>query len=110
MEHIIGDVSNRNVIIVDDMISTGGSVTEAAGIVCKNGARSVMIVVTHPVFCGPAIERLQNTAVDKVLVTDTIPSREDWPEKIEVVSVASLLAQAIHNIHNSTSVSVLFKR
>jgi ribose-phosphate pyrophosphokinase len=110
VEHIIGDVSNRNVIIVDDMISTGGSVTEAAGIVCKNGARSVMIVVTHPVFCGPAIERLQNTAVDKVLVTDTIPSREDWPEKIEVVSVASLLAQAIHNIHNSTSVSVLFKR
>ena len=109
VEHIIGDVEDRNVIIVDDMISTGGSITEAAGIVQKHGARSVVIVVTHPVFCGPAIERLQNPAIDKILVTDTIPRREDWPDKVEVVSVASLLAQAIHNIHNSTSVSVLFK-
>jgi len=108
VEHVIGDVAERNVVIVDDMISTGGSITEAAKILRKNGARSVVLVVTHPVFCGPAIQRLRDAPVDKILVTDTIPTGADWPESIEVVSVANLLAKAIHNIHHSTSVSVLF--
>jgi ribose-phosphate pyrophosphokinase len=108
IEHVIGDVEGRNVIIVDDMISTGGSITEAAKILRQNGARTIVIAVTHPVFCGPAIERLANAPVDKVLVTDTIPRGDDWPDVIETVSVAPLLAQAINNIHHSRSVSVLF--
>ncbi|MCB9915793.1 MAG: ribose-phosphate pyrophosphokinase [Planctomycetes bacterium] len=109
VEHVIGEVEGRNVILVDDMISTGGSITEAAGILRKNGAKSIVIAVTHPVFCGPAIERLANAPVDKVLVTDTIPRGENWPDVIETVSVAPLLAQAINNIHHSQSVSVLFE-
>ncbi len=109
IEHVIGDVEGRNVIIVDDMISTGGSITEAAKILRQNGARTIVIAVTHPVFCGPAIERLANAPVDKVLVTDTIPRGDDWPDVIETVSVAPLLAQAINNIHHSRSVSVLFE-
>lgn len=109
VEHVIGDVDGRNVIIVDDMISTGGSITEAAGILRKNGAKSIVIAVSHPVFCGPAIERLAKAPVDKVLVTDTIPRGDDWPDVIETVSVAPLLAQAINSIHHSQSVSVLFE-
>lgn len=109
VEHVIGDVEGRNVVIVDDMISTGGSITEAAGILRKNGAKTIVIVVTHPVFCGPAIQRLTDAPIDKILVTDTIPRGDDWPERIETVSIAPLLAKAIHNIHRSTSVSVLFE-
>ena len=109
VEHVIGDVDGRNVVLVDDMISTGGSITEAAGILRSNGARSIVILVTHPVFCGPAIERLTNAPVDRILVTDTIPRGDDWPEKIETVSVAGLLAKAIENVHRSKSVSVLFE-
>ena len=109
VEHVIGDVEGRNVVIVDDMISTGGSIVEAANILRKSGAHSIVIVVTHPVFCGPAIERLSNAPIDKVLVTDSIPSGSDWPESFETVSIAPLLAKAISNIHRSKSVSVLFK-
>ncbi len=109
IEHVIGDVEGRNVIIVDDMISTGGSITEAAKILRGSGAKSIVITVSHPVFCGPAIERLAQAPVDKVLVTDTIPRGDDWPDVIETVSVAPLLAQAINNIHRSQSVSVLFE-
>jgi len=109
VEHVIGEVEGRNVVLVDDMISTGGSITEAAKILRKNGAQTIVILVTHPVFCGPAIQRLTDAPVDKILVTDTIPRGDDWPDKIETVSVAGLLAQAIHNIHRSTSVSVLFQ-
>jgi ribose-phosphate pyrophosphokinase len=109
VEHVIGDVDERNVVIVDDMISTGGSITEAAKILRKNGAKSIMVVVTHPVFCGPAIQRLRDAPIDKILVSDTCPRGEDWPSNIETVSIAPLLAKAIINIHRSTSVSVLFK-
>jgi ribose-phosphate pyrophosphokinase len=109
VEHVIGAVDGRNVIIVDDMISTGGSITEAAAILRRNGAKTIVIAVSHPVFCGPAIERLANAPVDKVLVTDTIPRGANWPDVIETVSVAPLLAQAIQNIHHSQSVSVLFE-
>jgi ribose-phosphate pyrophosphokinase len=107
---MIGDVSGRPVIIIDDMISTGGSISEAARICRENGASSVIIAVTHAVFCGPALERLEAAPVDKVLVSDTIPRNEtDLPSKIEVVSVAPLLAQAIKNIHDAKSISSLFE-
>ncbi len=109
VEHMIGDVSGRPVIIVDDMISTGGSISEAARICREQGASSVIIAVSHAVFCGPALERLAAAPVDKVLVSDTIPRNEvDLPSKIEVVSVAPLLAKAITNIHDAKSVSSLF--
>ena len=108
VEHIIGDVDGRNVIIVDDMISTGGSIAEAARIVRDNGAKQIVIAVSHAVLCGPAVERLDGCPADKILVTDTIPPCDPGPKSLEVVSVAELLAKAIHNIHRSESVSSLF--
>lgn len=108
VEHVIGEVDGRNVILVDDMISTGGSISEAAKIVRKKGAKQVVLAVTHAVLCGPAVERLDDCPADHILVTDTIPRRGDSPKKLEVVSVAPLLANAIENIHYSKSVSSLF--
>jgi ribose-phosphate pyrophosphokinase len=109
VEHMIGDVDGRNVIIVDDMISTGGSISEAARIVRENGARKIVIAVSHAVLCGPAVERLSACPADKILATDTIPRRDPSPPQLEVVSVAGLLARAIHNIHSCESVSSLFE-
>ena len=108
VEHVIGEVEDRNVIIVDDMISTGGSISEAARIVRDQGAKQVVLAVTHAVLCGPAVERLQNCPADHILVTDTIPRRGESPSQMKVVSVAGLIGQAILNIHESKSVSSLF--
>ena len=109
VEHVIGDVEGRNVIIVDDMISTGGSISEAARIVRAHGARQIVIAVTHAVLCGPAVERLDAAPIDKILITDSIPPRERTPRHLEVVSIAPLLARAIMNIHRNESVSSLFE-
>jgi ribose-phosphate pyrophosphokinase len=108
MEHVIGEVEGRNAIVVDDMISTGGSICEAARILRRKGARSVHIAVTHAVLCGPAVENLDAAPVDRLLITDSIPKRERLPRCAEVVSVAGLFARAIGNIHRNESVSSLF--
>jgi ribose-phosphate pyrophosphokinase len=108
VEHMIGEVADRNVIIVDDMISTGGSITEAARIVREHGAKQIVIAVSHGVFCGPAIDRLDSCPADRILVTDTIPLKGRAPRQLEIVSVAGLLAQAIKNLHESKSISSLF--
>ena len=109
VEHMIGEVEGRNVIIVDDMISTGGSISEAARVVRAEGAKSVLIAVSHGVFCGPAVERLDACPADRILVTDSIPQKDPSPAALEVVSVAGLLATAISSIHKSASVSTLFE-
>jgi ribose-phosphate pyrophosphokinase len=109
VEHVIGQVEGRNVIIVDDMISTGGSISEAAGIVRRNGAKKIVLAASHAVFCGPAVERLDASPADRILVTDSIPRREPSPRALEVVSIAPLLARAIQNIHRCESVSSLFE-
>ena len=108
VEHMIGDVDGRNVVIVDDMISTGGSISEAARVVRKNGAKKIVLAVSHAVFCGPAVERLDECPADTILVTDTIPRHGRGPEKLKVASVAPLLGRAIENLHESKSLSVLF--
>ncbi|MBL8859183.1 MAG: ribose-phosphate pyrophosphokinase [Planctomycetes bacterium] len=109
VEHVIGDVEGRNVLIVDDMISTGGSISEAARVVRENGARKVVIAATHGILCGPAVERLDAAPIDKLLITDSVPPRQKAPKNIEIVSVAPLLARAIMNIHRNASVSSLFE-
>ena len=110
VEHMIGDVDGRNVIIVDDMISTGGSISEAARVCRKHGAKEIVLAVTHAVFCGPAVERIEACPADVVLVTDTIPRRGAAPRQVRTVSVAGLLGRAIANLHESKSLSVLFDR
>jgi len=109
VEHIIGTVEGRNVIIVDDMISTGGSISEAASVARRHGAKKIALAASHAVFCGPAVARLDACPADKILVTDSIPRRGDSPRALEVVSVASLIARAIRNIHRCESVSSLFE-
>ena len=109
IEHVIGDVEGRNCVIVDDMISTGGSITQAASVLRKSGAKEIVIAVSHAVFCGPAVQRLDEAPVDHILVTDTIPTADPAPKKLVTISVAGLVAQAIRNIHAETSVSSLFE-
>ncbi len=110
VENVIGDVRGKNVLLVDDMISTAGSITEAVRIVKEKGAERASIAATHAVLCGPAIERLANSAADKIFVTDTVPQGDHQAiGALKVVSIAELLARAIWNIHHAESVSSLFE-
>jgi len=109
IEHVIGEVEGRNCVIVDDMISTGGSITQAAAVLKSKGAASIVIAVSHAVFCGPAVDRLDAAPVDAILVTDSIPQGERRPKKLKVCSIAPLVAQTIRAINHSESVSSLFE-
>jgi ribose-phosphate pyrophosphokinase len=108
--HVIGDVSGRTAIIVDDMIDTAGTLTEAAQAVFNGGAKQVYAAATHGVLSGPAIERIQKSKIEKVIVTDTVPLSTEAKgcDKVVQLSVADLLAEAIYRIHNYDSVSSLF--
>ncbi len=106
---VIGDVKGRNVLVIDDMITTAGSITEAADAVKRLGANSVYLGATHAVLCGSAMSRLDEAPVRQLVVTDTIPLPPDKQRKyIHVLSVARLLGEAILRIHHSESVSRLF--
>lgn len=106
---LIGDVKDKICIINDDMIDTGGTIVAAASTLKASGAEAVYICCTHPVFSGPAYERLENAPVEEVVVCDTIPvPLERQTGKIKVVSVASLFAHAIANVYGNGSVSELF--
>ena len=109
IEHVIGDVEGRNCVIVDDLISTGGSITQAATVLKSKGARAIVIAVSHAVFVGPAVSRLDAAPVDAILVTDSIPPQATSPKKLKVCSIAPLVAKTIKNIHRSESVSSLFE-
>jgi len=108
--HLIGEVEGRTAIIVDDMIDTAGTLTQAVDSLLRNGAKKVFAVATHAVLSGPAISRLTESGIEKVLVTDTIPlnSAAQACGKIEVISVAPLVAEAIRRIYGNDSVSSLF--
>ncbi|MDR3607554.1 MAG: ribose-phosphate pyrophosphokinase [Oligoflexia bacterium] len=108
--NIIGDVKDKIAVIVDDMIDTAGTLTEAVHAVRDHGATRVFAVATHGVLSGPAIQRLKEADIEKVVVTDTVPLSEEARScgKIVQLSVADLLAEAIYRIHNYDSVSSLF--
>ena len=110
--HIIGDVEGKNVIMVDDMITTAGTMTEAVRIVRENGAADIYICATHAVFAPPAIERLAKCAFTKIAVTNTIPignRAEAIKDRLVVLDVAEVLGEAIHRIHHNASVSAMFR-
>lgn len=109
IEHVIGDVSGRDVLLVDDMVSTGGSIVDAARIVKQKGAHKTYIVASHAVLAGNAIDRLNSADVEKIFFTDSVPVPAEKLEKVEVCSVAQLLARAIDRIHRSESISILFE-
>jgi ribose-phosphate pyrophosphokinase len=108
--NIIGDVRDRTVLIVDDMIDTAGTLTEGARALMEKGALAVYACATHPVFSGPAVDRLEGSSLKEVVVTDTIPLRTRALEcpRIHVLSIATLLGDALQRIHNEASVSSLF--
>ena len=107
-EHMIGEVEGKDVIIVDDLISTGGTITDAARMVKRHGARKIFVCATHGLFCGSALEKLATPEIEKVVVTDSVRPMATYPRKFEVLSIAPLLAETIRRIHYGKSVSSLF--
>jgi ribose-phosphate pyrophosphokinase len=107
---LIGDVSGRDAVLVDDFIATGGTLIEAAEALVERGARSVWAAATHGLFSGDAAERLTESPIERVIVTDTVET-QPFPlgPKVRVVSVAPLFAEAIRRIHARESISVLFE-
>ncbi len=106
--NIVGDVRGKNCLIVDDMCDTGGTICKVAKALHEAGANEIFAVFTHAVLSGRAIENIDQSHLKKVIVTNTIPLGDRQSEKIEVLSVAKLLASAIKSIHDETSVSSLF--
>ncbi len=107
--NVIGDVEGRNALIVDDEIGTGGTVASAAAALVSQGAKDIYCCATHPVYAGQATEVLERSPIKEVFVTDTLPlSQEARGAKTSVLSVASILGEAIHRIHSGLSVGALF--
>ena len=108
--NIIGDVEGKTAIMIDDLIDTAGTITQGAKALREAGAKDVMACCSHAVFSDPAVERLRDSVLSEIIVTNTIPLTEvaACVEKIKVLSVASLLAEAIRRIYEELSVSVLF--
>jgi ribose-phosphate pyrophosphokinase len=108
---IIGQVQGKTVLMMDDLISTAGTVCSAAQLCRDQGAERVLVGATHAVLCGPAVQRLTEAPIDQIVVTDTIPVSQETINavgKLKVLSVSALLGEAIHRINNNESLSSLF--
>jgi ribose-phosphate pyrophosphokinase len=106
---VIGDVTNRDIILIDDICDTGGTLAKAAGLLKEKGARSVRAFCTHPVLSGNAYENIENSVLEELVVCDTIPVKQKI-DKLKVVSVAELFAIAIRNAYENKSINSLFLR
>jgi ribose-phosphate pyrophosphokinase len=108
---IIGNVKDRNIVMCDDMISTGGTISGAASLVKNRGAKKIFVGATHGVFCDSALSKLRQATLDEVIVTDTIPLRDEARQGncITVLSVAKLLGEAIRRIHENRSLSQMIE-
>jgi ribose-phosphate pyrophosphokinase len=108
--HVIGEIEGRNCVIMDDMIDTAGTLVKAAEVLKERGAKSVYAYCTHPVFSGPAVERIKNSQIDEVVITNTIPLSDAAKActKIRQLSVAFLFAETIRRISDGESVTSLF--
>ncbi|HCA26347.1 MAG TPA: ribose-phosphate pyrophosphokinase, partial [Betaproteobacteria bacterium] len=108
--HIIGDVAGRNCVLVDDLVDTANTLCEAAGALKEEGAKTVRAYCTHAVLSGPALQRIENSALDELVVTDTIPLRDEARRNghVRQLSVAELLAETVRRISDEDSVSSLF--
>ena len=108
--HVIGNVSKKTAILLDDMIDTGGTIVQASEALVREGARSVLACCTHPVLSGRAVEKIENSPIKELIVTNTIPLSEEASKvkKIKVLDVSPILGEAIRRIHKDASVSSLF--
>ncbi|RVU01622.1 ribose-phosphate pyrophosphokinase [Mucilaginibacter limnophilus] len=105
---IIGDVTDQDIVLIDDICDTAGTLSKAAGLIMERGARSVRAVCSHPVLSGKAYETIENSALTELIVTDSIPLKQE-SSKIKVLSTADLFAKAIMNVNEHGSISQLFK-
>lgn len=108
MLDIVGDVDGKTAVIVDDMISTGGTLVEAAKLLKTRGAKKIYVCATHGIFAGEALDLIAASEIDELFVTDTIPLPADATDKVTVVSIAPLFAEAIMRTHKGMSISALF--
>ncbi|WP_106793607.1 ribose-phosphate pyrophosphokinase [Aquimarina sp. Aq78] len=104
---LIGDVTGKNVVLVDDMVDTAGTLTKAADLMIERGAKSVRAICTHPILSGSAYERLENSKLEELIVTDSIPLKQE-SNKIRVVSCANLFADVMNKVHKNESISSNF--
>ena len=110
VNHLIGELEDMDVLIIDDMIDTAGTTVNAANAAIAKGAKSVTAVATHGVLSGPAIERLNGSSIKKIIITDTISISEDKKiDKLKIVSVSKIFGEAVNRVHNGESVSALFE-
>ena len=108
---MVGEVEGCTAIIIDDMIQSGGTIIEGARELAERGALAIYVCATHPIFAGKAVENINNSSITRVIVTDTIPVEQSKRgKKIEVISVAPLLAETIQRIHQGQSLSNLFPK
>jgi ribose-phosphate pyrophosphokinase len=108
--NIIGDIEGKITLLLDDMVDTAGTLTQAASALAQQGARRVVACCVHPVLSGKAVEKINNSPLEEVVVTNTIPLKQGASscDKLKVLTVAPLLGEAIKRIHNNDSVSSLF--
>jgi len=104
---LIGDVTGKNVVLVDDLVDTAGTLTKAADLMMERGATSVRAICTHPILSGKAYERLENSQLEELIVTDSIPLKQE-SSKIRVLSCAELFADVMHNVHYNRSIASKF--
>ena len=110
ISHLIGELKDKNVLIIDDMIDTAGTTVNAAEAAMEQGAKSVTAIATHGVLSGPALDRLRESSIRKIIITDTIETKEKKVlDNMDIVTVADVFGSAINRIHNDESVSALFK-
>ncbi len=108
-DHVIGDVKDKHVVMFDDMIDTAGTISEAAKLLKKEGAKDIYVCAAHAVFSGPALQRLEDAPIKQVIVSNSIPlNHKNLPKKIIQLSIAPLLGEAISRIHDDESISSLF--
>jgi len=105
--NLIGEVEGKNVLIVDDLIDTAGTLTNAAAALKERGALNIIAICTHPILSGPAFQRIEDSPIDELLVTDTVQLRQP-SNKIKVLSIANIFAEAIQRIHTNDTISALF--
>jgi ribose-phosphate pyrophosphokinase len=108
---LVGDVENRVCILVDDLIDTGNTITRAAKLLKREGATKVYALVTHGVFSGDAIPRINASAIDKIIVTNSVPQEEHrrMCPKLDILDISPVFAEAIRRVHHGESISVLFQ-
>jgi len=107
--NVVGDVEGRNVLLVDDLTTTAGTLTSAAALLKSRGAKKVIAAVTHSLLTDQGFERLRHSAIEEIITTDSVPQRTDGGFKITVLSIAQLLGEAILRVHNDQSVTSLFR-